>query len=169
MIRIAKPEEIGALIEIIRITFEKVSIDKSIEDHFGRLTGTPWINRKAVDIRRDLAQNPQGVFVKIVDNKIAGFITTVIDSEFSTGRIPHLAVLPEYQGKGIGKELLRHALQYIKDSGMKLMRIEVLAHNKGALKLYREFGFEEVSTQLHLAMPVSKYDTLRPEGRSFSF
>ncbi len=160
MIRTAKPEELDALIEIIRITFEKVSIDKSIEDHFGQLTGMPWIDRKAADIRRDLAQNPQGVFVKVVDEKIAGFITTAIDRDFSTGRIPHLAVLPEYQGKGIGKELLHYALQYIKASGMKLMRIEVLAHNKGAFKLYREFGFEEVSAQLHLAMPVSKYKSL---------
>ena len=161
MIRTASPGEIAVLIDIIRITFEKVSIDKSIEDHFGNLIGKPWIDRKAVDIRRDLSQNPEGVFVKVLDGKIAGFITIAFDRDFSTGRIPHLAVLPEFQGKGIGKELLHHALQYIKDSGMKLMRIEVLAHNKGAFKLNREFGFEEVAEQLHLAMPVSKYKSLK--------
>ena len=153
MIRIAKADELGELIDIIRRSFQDVSIDKSIENSFGQIIGKPWHERKAADIKRDCALNPEGVFVKVIDGKIAGFITTFLDRDSSTGRIPHLAVSPEFQGKGIGSELLAFALQYIKISGMKLMRIEVLAQNKKALEMYTKAGFKKIAEQLHLAMP----------------
>ena len=157
MIRKALPEETSELIDIIRRSFTDVSIDKAIEDNFGELIGKPWYERKAMDIRRDAAMNPEGIFVKVVDGVIAGFVTTALDRDFSTGRIPHLAILPSFKGKGIGKELLNHALKYIKASGMKLMRIEVLAHNGKAKRMYQELGFKEMSVQLHLAMPSESY------------
>ena len=159
MIRIAKPEETSELIDIIRRSFSEVSIDKTIEDNFGQIISRPWYERKAMDIKRDVTMNPEGIFVKVVDGKIAGFITTALDRDFSTGRIPHLAILPAYQGKSIGKELINHALKYIKASGMKLMRIEVLAHNGKAKKMYEGLGFKEMSVQLHLAMPSESYNT----------
>jgi ribosomal protein S18 acetylase RimI-like enzyme len=157
MIRVASPSETDVLVDIVKKSFEKVSIDKAIEDSFGQIIGKAWHERKAADIRRDCALNPEGIFVKVADGRIAGFVTVYLDREASTGRIPHLAILPEYQGKGFGRELLFHALKYIKASGMKLMRIEVLSHNKAALEMYLKAGFKEVSKQLHLAMPSDNF------------
>jgi len=157
MTRVARADEVIELIDIIRRSFTDVSIDKAIEDSFGNIIGKAWHERKAADIKRDCTLNPEGIFVKVIDGKIAGFITTFLDKDSSTGRIPHLAVSPEYQGKGVGKELLNHTLKYIKQSGMKLMRIEVLSHNKAALAMYTKAGFKKMSKQLHLAMLSDKY------------
>jgi ribosomal protein S18 acetylase RimI-like enzyme len=157
MIRKARPDETDELVGIVRRSFEKVSIDKSVEDAFGQIIGLAWHERKAADIRRDCGLNPDGIFVKEIDGKLAGFITTFLDKDASTGRIPHLAVDPAFQGKGVGKELLTRAMTYIKSSGMKLMRIEVLAHNAAALEMYKKAGFIEVAKQLHLAMPSDRF------------
>jgi ribosomal protein S18 acetylase RimI-like enzyme len=157
MIRAARADEADELVDIVRRSFEKVSIDKSIEDTFGPVTGLKWHERKAMDIRRDIAVNFSGVFVAETGGKIAGFVTVILDKAANTGRVSHLAVSPEHQGKGFGKSLLYHALKYIKGSGMKLMRIEVLAHNANAREMYLKAGFKEVAKQLHLAMPSDNF------------
>jgi ribosomal protein S18 acetylase RimI-like enzyme len=157
MIRTARPEEVDELVDIVRRSFADVSIDKAIEETFGRVIGMAWHERKALDIKRDVKLNPEGIFVRLEKGIIAGFITTAVDRDSGTGRIPHLAVLPEYQGKGIGKALLNHALRFLKTSGAKMMRIEATATNKKALELYVKTGFKEVSRQVYLAMPSEKF------------
>jgi GNAT superfamily N-acetyltransferase len=49
------------------------------------------------------------VLVRTGDGKVVGFITTISDGA-SCAYIPHLEVLPAYQGKGIGSELVRRML-----------------------------------------------------------
>jgi ribosomal protein S18 acetylase RimI-like enzyme len=46
--------------------------------------------------------------------RIVGFITAISDG-VSAAYIPHLEVLPEYQGQGIGSELVRHLLAKLRD------------------------------------------------------
>ncbi len=51
-----------------------------------------------------------------------------------------IAVLPEYQGKGIGTKLLRNLLQYLKALGYKQAALAVQKENP-ALYLYLKVGF----------------------------
>jgi ribosomal protein S18 acetylase RimI-like enzyme len=150
MIRAVKENEVKTLFEIVKITFKGISIDENIEKTFGKVIGKDWWERKAEDIQRDFDADPLGVFVEEIDGKIAGFITTFSDSKNNTGRIPHLAVLPGYQGKGIGRKLLEHSFAHFKKQGLKLARIEVLVNNANAHKLYTKMGFKEVAGTIHL-------------------
>lgn len=152
MIRLCKNEEYGVLIEILRESFAVGSIDKRIEDRFGKIIGCEWWERKEVDIKKEFEANPSGVFVFEIDGKLAGFITTSLDKRFSLGRVHTLAVSPKYQGAGFGTKLLKYALEVFKTNKMKLARIEVLEDNPNAYELYKKLGFEPTAKQVVLAM-----------------
>ncbi len=54
-----------------------------------------------------------------------------------------LAVDPESQGKGIGRQLLSHFIRDAKDSGATRIHLEVRDDNS-AIRVYRAAGFEQV-------------------------
>ncbi len=156
MIRVCKEEEYSVLIEILRSSFAPSSIDKRIEEKFGKVIGFDWWERKAVDVMKQVEDFPGGVYVEELEGKITGFITTYVDRKFSTGRICTLAIRPKHQGKGIGTRLIIHALKIFKEEKLKLARIEVLEENKGAYKLYKKFGFEPVASNVNMARKIDK-------------
>ena len=67
---------------------------------------------------------------------VIGFITAVSDKTLSA-YIPLLEVLPEYRGKGIGKELIRRMLGRLK----KYYMIDLLC-DPGLRKLYKSAGMK---------------------------
>ncbi len=71
------------------------------------------------------------------DNDIVvGFIAVLKGSEGSS--IEALHILPQYQGQGIGTELLKKALELL---GNKKISLEVVEYNHKAQELYKKFGF----------------------------
>ncbi|WP_178021405.1 GNAT family N-acetyltransferase [uncultured Paenibacillus sp.] len=54
-----------------------------------------------------------------------------------------LALLPEYQGKGLGRLLLRRALEFGRESGYRRAILCVNAENERAKALYLQEGFKE--------------------------
>jgi GNAT superfamily N-acetyltransferase len=60
-----------------------------------------------------LANSAAIVLARIEDGTVVGFITAVSDG-ISCAYIPHLEVLPPYQGHGIGTALLRRILDKLK-------------------------------------------------------
>ena len=109
MIRNYKLSDLQTLRQITAICFEKVSIDKNIEDRFGRIDDTGWKERKMSHIDDDAATNPDGLFVAEVEGEIAGYITTRLNRSTRIGGIPNLAVLPKFQRRGIGRRLIGRA------------------------------------------------------------
>lgn len=53
-----------------------------------------------------------------------------------------LAVSPDYQGKGIGSEMVREAIKLAKEKGMLAIRLDALASNIPAHRMYERLGFE---------------------------
>ncbi len=53
-----------------------------------------------------------------------------------------LAVSPDAQGKGIGSEMIREAIRLARTNGMKAVRLDALASNTPAHKIYEALGFE---------------------------
>lgn len=58
--------------------------------------------------------------------------------------IHDLAVLPEWRGRGVGRELLRAAEQRAREEGCCRLTLEVLESNLRARRLYESFGFADV-------------------------
>lgn len=55
--------------------------------------------------------------------------------------IHHMAVLPEFQKQGIGRSLLKEAIQIADKQGLQA-KLEVHSDNAAALNLYRSMGFK---------------------------
>ena len=53
-----------------------------------------------------------------------------------------LAVSPDAQGKGIGSEMIREAIRLAQNNGMQAVRLDALASNTPAHKIYERLGFE---------------------------
>lgn len=105
--------------------------------HFGSSHPTP---EKHLEILKNSAH-----IVLAVDNEtgnVVGFINAVSDKVLSA-YIPLLEVLPEYQGKGIGKELVKRMLANLEDYYM----IDVCC-DEDLNEFYGEFGFEKYNSMI---------------------
>lgn len=56
-------------------------------------------------------------------------------------RLVSLAVAPDYQGRGIGRQLVSAGLEYLRGRRAQTIRIGVRPDNAPALHLYEAFGF----------------------------
>lgn len=59
-----------------------------------------------------------------------------------TLRLFSVAVLPEYQGKGIGKQLMEYVLQFARNNKFERISLEVLQSNTQLVKYYEKLGFQ---------------------------
>lgn len=73
------------------------------------------------------------------DGRIIGFSVAGKYGD-TEGVLKSLYVLDEYQGNGIGRELLRSALQWL-EPAKRQISLEVVEGNEGAISLYGSFGF----------------------------
>lgn len=65
--------------------------------------------------------------------------------EDGNGGIYGFAVLPEYRGKGYGREILNLAIKELLKLNPKKITLEVASENERALNLYKSCGFEVVT------------------------
>ncbi len=73
------------------------------------------------------------------DDKIVGFVMPYFDTKTQQHRIGAIYVLPEAQGKGIGRELLNQALNSIGND--KDIYLHVVSYNQNAINFYLQNGF----------------------------
>lgn len=149
VIRQFRAADIATIKAITIEAFERVSIDKNIEDRFGKLGATDWRERKRKHIDDDIAANPDGVLVAELSGEVVGYITVTLDHRASLGRIPNMAVQAGLRGLGIGSKLIEAASAYMRACGMTHGKIETLDQNEVGLHLYPKMGFEEVARQIH--------------------
>lgn len=60
------------------------------------------------------------------------------------GFTENIFVHPQWRGKNIARRLIHAALEYLKQHGLDEAHLEVRAKNEGALRLYRDLGYEVI-------------------------
>ena len=150
-IRLYQPSDLPELKRITVDAFDGIAIDQRVEEQLGVLHGLDWRARKARHIDDDVAANPAGVFVAEEEGRILGYITTRLEPAIGKGRIPNLAVIPEARGRGVGRQLIEHAVDYFRREGMAFAMIETMAYNEVGNYLYPACGFVEIARQVHFA------------------
>ena len=107
--------------------------------------------------RKRLAEPPEGLFLLVacVEGEVVGNLG--LETFPNRPRIRHsgtigMAVRDEWQGKGVGTELMRTALD-LADNWLNLTRIELTVYtdNAAAVALYEKFGFEIEGTHRRYA------------------
>lgn len=66
------------------------------------------------------------------------------DATFGIGYIPFLYLIPELRNKGMGIQLVGHAVSVLRRHHKKLLRLSVSPRNDAALAFYKKYGFQEV-------------------------
>ncbi|PVX27479.1 MAG: hypothetical protein CW716_02095 [Candidatus Bathyarchaeum sp.] len=69
--------------------------------------------------------------------------------------VESLAVSEKERAKGIGKKLLKAAIDYARLEGFSSVRLDVIGTNRDAKRLYERFGFKESRVQ-RVPFPFSK-------------
>lgn len=72
----------------------------------------------------------------------------------SSGGVYGFAVAPEFQGRGIGRDVLRRVSRQLFDEGATSVRLEVAVDNDRALGLYTSVGFRRVQTEDYYDLPL---------------
>ncbi|MCH5268411.1 MAG: ribosomal protein S18-alanine N-acetyltransferase [Lachnospiraceae bacterium] len=65
------------------------------------------------------------------------------------GDLCKIAVHPDMQRQGIGKEMLEQGIMTLKGLGVTHIFLEVRVSNEGAIALYRQIGFQEIGIREH--------------------
>jgi ribosomal protein S18 acetylase RimI-like enzyme len=134
------------------VGFAGVIVDYVIDERWPGANDVPWSERKFLDVSDDLANHPKSCFVAELNGEVVGFITTVISEVKSQGHVRDLVVDAALRGRGVGRQLLTHALNEFRCRGLKIARIETLAHNEVGAHLFPAVGFQQVAIQYHYAM-----------------
>ena len=71
-----------------------------------------------------------------------------------------LRVLPEYQGRGFAKQMLRHLIETAPDRGVRSIRLDILEGYEVA-RLYENLGFGYVDTVEILYEDIGSYQRFR--------
>jgi GNAT superfamily N-acetyltransferase len=128
------------MIQIRIMTREDLSLAMRLKDQAG------W-NQTEADWRRFLDMEPDGCFVAEWCGQAVG--TTVACILGSVAWIAMVLVDPEWRGRGIGKALMSHALDFLDARGVGSVRLDATDLGK---PLYEKLGF------------VAEYELARYEG-----
>lgn len=87
---------------------------------------------------------PRLFLVAWVGRVAAGYSITCIGK--NTAEIASIAVLPEYRGRLIASKLLSRTIRKLQRVGVDAITLMVRRDNRGAIDLYRMFGFVRTAT-----------------------
>ncbi len=82
-------------------------------------------------------------FVSICDAQIAAVV--VLQKTDEVAEILTLSVDPDKRRKNIGYQLMLCALEWVEESGIKEIFLDVAVDNEAAILLYKKLGFREIA------------------------
>lgn len=111
-----------------------------------------WQARYADDLIR-LTNAAPATLVHVIEDAgaIVGFVTTAVDDKTRAGEIGLNAVDPDYQGRGVGKQMYAFALQNLKDRGAVIAYVGTGADaaHAPARAAYEAIGFDKAIPSVH--------------------
>ena len=60
------------------------------------------------------------------------------------GEVKRMYVRPQFRGLGLAKLMLNHLVDYAQSQGIGLLRLETGIHQRAAIGLYEQMGFERI-------------------------
>ena len=139
-------------------------INHAFEDHPSPLS---WPSEYIHEIHARADFDPAGVLLvapKADPDQLIGFCRTLElpgDHGLRRGEVGIVGLLPDWRGRGLGRQLLRWGVAYLRSTGLAEIELSVEARNERALELYRQEGFAATVEWPHWVVPA-----IRPELRA---
>ncbi len=141
LVDIAKPEDAGQIVQVQRaawlatypnpasgITYENIAA----MDFIGPERIASWQEHIATDTDRKFWVAKDG-------DRVVGYCVARVASQDRPGRLQAIYLLPEFQGKGIGKLLMQTAIDWLGRSVD--ITLDVATYNTAAIGFYEKLGF----------------------------
>lgn len=107
-------------------------------------TDSSWEEKKTGQNHHLFAEHPDWVWVLEQRKIIIGYVTFRLFPDRQFGQIENNAVDPQFAGKGWGKFMYRHVLQYFRGQGLRFARVETDLDDPHipARRAYKSVGFD---------------------------
>jgi ribosomal protein S18 acetylase RimI-like enzyme len=145
-IRPATPSDFSALEELVIASFEPITWQKKLDEKIGPLNGLDWRERWRLRLAKIFAT--QEVLLGESDGKLAAMASGTADRDAALGFIDVLGVGRDFQGQGLGRQMLRGMMQHLKNLGCRYVNLDCLTENEAGNALYRSEGFEETARHI---------------------
>lgn len=124
-----------------------MEIDTLVPDHFSAAvtlwerTGLtrPW-NDPLDDLRRAVEGSTSTVLARVVDGKLTA--TAMVGHDGHRGWVYYVAVDPEHQGGGVGREMMDASEQWLRVQGAVKVQLMVRESNQPVVEFYEGLGYE---------------------------
>lgn len=137
-----------------------------LNDSFARLAGHADLSADDVRSFFDEPEHLQGgIRLLEQDGAPIGTVMVMRDSEDAgQAEVTALGIVTAQQGRGLGRRLLRHAVDFAVRRGFGSVVLSVNAENETALWLYRSEGFAVIDTMVCYAQDVPQEGPANPGG-----
>lgn len=128
-------KDMSALVEIRTMTYtdlkQVIAVEQKAYPH-------PW----TLGIFRDCLRIGYNAWVMTLDNNVIGYGIVMLSP--GEAHILNICIDPDFQGKGLGRYLLRHLINKSKQTDVDMVLLEVRCSNSNAQQLYLSEGFHEL-------------------------
>ncbi len=92
----------------------------------------------------EIHHGPEMSVMRVVEQneEIVGYVLWNYHYRKRLGHILNIAVRTDLQGRGIGREILKYALNQLREIGAEEVYLEVRESNSRAIRLYETFGMK---------------------------
>ena len=109
------------------------------------------------DYLYEIYDNPYAqLWVLVEDDKVVGYYDLWVT--FEQAEIANIAVLPDYQHKGYGQQLMKHLERKAMEAGCETIGLEVRVSNENAIRLYESQGFTVINVKQGYYRHNGKYE-----------
>jgi ribosomal protein S18 acetylase RimI-like enzyme len=132
--------------QLIYITYRH-HVDALINDQYASESGAARLIENIVQHRGcgDAVPGASRVALHRATGKLAGLLA-ITAVRPHTAHIPQIAVAPEFQGVGLGSEMMAAGFGECQRQGFEEVSLTVTDSNSGAVRLYERLGFETFRT-----------------------
>lgn len=98
-------------------------------------------NNPSRDIERKMKVNPEWFLVGEIDGQVIS--TCMVGYEGHRGWVNYLAVNPDLQGHGLGKQIMEHAEKILSDAGCAKVNLQIRSTNQQVIRFYESLGYRQ--------------------------
>ena len=140
-------QDLESLQKISIETFYQTFADSNTAENMQAYLQSAYNEEK---LYRELSNPNSSFFFVYVDERVAGYLklnefdaqTDINDSD--SLELERIYILRDFQGMGLGKDLLEHAISVAIEHGKKYIWLGVWEHNERAKRFYQKNGFYRI-------------------------
>ena len=136
--------------EIVELKDFIPAYTNAVQKLLEQLTNRP-VKLTETTLKEIISQENTHLFFLLADQEIVGMLTVGIYHSPTGGKawIEDVVVDEKYQGQGLSKQLVTHAVRFVKEQGIPLIMLTSNPTRIAANKLYQKLGFEQKQTNVY--------------------